>query len=142
MKCSYLEDFHVGDMYITTPWIITQADASKFYAGRGKYNSLRAGAEFVGTQIDSGMFGASIALELWNRFGLVDESAVTLLEMEWKFVRPIFIGDTISGEIEISDIETVSKPRHERVHVNLNVVKQMNQVVQQAVLVLMAKSRL
>lgn len=146
MSCLYLEDFNVGDRFTTLSRTVTETDVVIFAGLSADYNPLHVDAEYgaqtsFGGRIAHGMLGASIAIGLWTRLGLVDGTALAFLETRWKFVGSILLGDTIHGEIEITAVRPASKPGKGIINVNLKAVNQRGQVVQDGELVLLVKSR-
>ena len=86
---------------------ITESDVALFAGLSGDYNPLHTDAEFArgtpfGRPIAHGLLGLSVASGLAARLGFLDGTALAFLGLEWKFRKPVFPGDTIRAEIEVS----------------------------------------
>jgi len=111
----YFEDFFVGQKMVTEKRTLTESDIMEFARLTGDDNRIHTDAEFskttpFGQQIAHGLLGMSIALGLTWQTGLMDGTILAFREVkEWKFVKPVFIGDTIYTELETK--ETKALPR-------------------------------
>ena len=111
----YFEDFSVGQS-ITTLGRTLSEDAIFSFAGlTGDYNQIHTDAVFAsktqfGQRIAHGLLGLSIAVGLIMRTGLLEGTVLAFREInDWKFIKPFFIGDTISAELTVT--ETKALPR-------------------------------
>jgi 3-hydroxybutyryl-CoA dehydratase len=81
----------------------------------GDFNQIHTDAEFAratpfGQRIAHGLLGLSIASGLAVQTGILGANVIAFREVgEWKFVKPVFIGDTIRVEMEV--VETKAFPR-------------------------------
>jgi acyl dehydratase len=111
----YFEEFEPGQRIITTPRTITESDVVNFAGFSGDYNQIHTDAEFArstpyGQRIAHGLLGLSIASGLAMRTGILEGTVLAFREInEWKFSKPVFIGDTI--HVEINVLETKAMPR-------------------------------
>jgi acyl dehydratase len=111
----YFEEFEVGQKIVSAARTVTESDIVTFAGLSGDYNQIHTDAEFgkgtpFGQRIAHGLLGLSIASGLAMRTGLLEKTVMAFREIaEWKFVKPIFIGDTIHVEMEIT--ETKALPR-------------------------------
>ena len=111
----YFEEFLVGQKHVTEKRTITEADIMEFARLTGDDNRIHTDPEYgkttqFGKQIAHGLLGMSIALGLTWQTGVMDGTIIAFREVkEWKFVKPVFIGDTIYTELEI--METKAMPR-------------------------------
>lgn len=111
----YFEEFSVGQK-ITTVGRTVSEDAIFTFAGlTGDYNQIHTDADFsrqtqFGRRIAHGLLGLSITVGLIMRTGLLEGTVLAFREInEWKFVKPLFIGDTVHGVLSIT--ETKALPR-------------------------------
>jgi len=130
----YFEEFLVGQKFTTEKRTITEADIMEFAKLTGDDNRIHTDPEFskttpFGRQIAHGLLGMSIALGLTWQTRLLDGTIIAFREVkEWKFVKPVFIGDTLYAELE--SMETKALPRIGAGSVTFNVeVKNQNDVV-------------
>ena len=111
----YFEEFYVGQKTITEKRIITEDDIMSFAALTGDDNRIHTDAEFstttqFGRQIAHGVLGLSFALGLTWKTGLLDGTVIAFREVsEWKFIKPVLIGDSIFAVLETK--ETKALPR-------------------------------
>jgi acyl dehydratase len=65
-----------------------------------------------------------------------------LLELrDWRFLAPVFIGDTVRVETEVTDLRPTSKPDRGVMTQRISVLKQDDTLVQQGELVALLKRR-
>lgn len=111
----YFEEFFVGQTVVTVGRTISEADIFTFAGLTGDFNEIHTNAEFArktqfGQRIAHGLFGLSIATGLIMRTGFLEGTVLAFREInEWKFVKPFYIGDTVSAELNIA--ETKALPR-------------------------------
>jgi 3-hydroxybutyryl-CoA dehydratase len=111
----YFEEFSAGQKFSTTGRTISE-DAIFTFAGlTGDFNEIHTNAEFskktqFGQRIAHGLLGLSIATGLIMRTGFLEGTVLAFREIEeWKFIKPFFIGDTVSAELTVT--ETKALPR-------------------------------
>jgi len=111
----YFEEFSVG-MRIATPGrTVTESDIVSFAGLTGDYNLIHTDAVYsatspFGQRVAHGLLGLSIASGLGTRTGILEGTVMAFREInEWKFVKPVFIGDTIHAILEV--VETKPMPR-------------------------------
>ena len=111
----YFEEFSVGQSIKTASRTVSE-DAIFTFAGlTGDYNQIHTDAEFAktspfGQRVAHGLLGLSIATGLIMRTGLLEGTVLAFREIqEWKFVKPIYIGDTVHAVLNVT--ETKALPR-------------------------------
>jgi 3-hydroxybutyryl-CoA dehydratase len=110
----YFEEFEIGAEVETLARTITETDVVLFAGLSGDYNQLHTDAEFAqrtlfGERVAHGLLGLSIASGLASRLGFVEGTAEALTALEWKFRRPVKIGDTI--RVRLSAVQKKEVPR-------------------------------
>jgi len=111
----YFEEFSVGQKVTTEKRTVTEDDIMSFARVSGDDNRIHTDPEFskttiFGKQIAHGLLGLAIASGLAWQTGILDGTVIAFREVkEWKFIKPVFIGDTIYTELET--IETKALPR-------------------------------
>ena len=111
----YFEEFSVGQKVVTDKRTVTEDDIMTFARVSGDDNRIHTDPEFsrttiFGKQVAHGLLGLAIASGLAWQTGILDGTVIAFREVkEWKFVKPVFIGDSIYVELET--IETKSLPR-------------------------------
>jgi 3-hydroxybutyryl-CoA dehydratase len=115
MRGLYFEEFESGQKIISAGRTITESDVVNFAGLSGDYNQIHTNAEFskgtpFGQRVAHGLLGLSVASGLAMRTGVLEGTVLAFREIgNWKFVKPVFIGDTIHVEMEI--LEKKALPR-------------------------------
>lgn len=143
----YFEQFAVGDSVTTAGRTITEADIVGFAALSGDWNAIHADAEFAkgtlfGQRVAHGLLGLSVASGLAVRTGFIEGTVIAFREIgEWKFSRPIFIGDTIHVRATVTETKAIPRLGGGSVTFNVEVVNQNGQVVQHGTWTMLVKAR-
>jgi len=111
----YFEEFSVGQKVTTEKRTVTEDDIMTFARVSGDDNRIHTDPQFskttiFGRQVAHGLLGLAIASGLAWQTGILDGTVIAFREVkEWKFIKPVFIGDSIYVELET--IETKGLPR-------------------------------
>jgi len=111
----WFEDFETGQIQKTTGRTVTEADLVNFAGISGDFNAIHLDAEFskqgpFGRRVAYGLLVMSIASGLLVQAGMVQGLQGGFREIKnWKFMKPVFIGDTIHVEYEITEIRPVPR---------------------------------
>lgn len=111
----YFEEFTVGQKIVTVGRTIAESDIFTFAGLSGDFNQIHTDAEFAkttpfGQRVAHGLLGVAITSGLAMRTGVLEGTVIAFREInEWKFSKPVFIGDTIHAEMTVT--ETKSLPR-------------------------------
>jgi acyl dehydratase len=132
-------DLSVGMAFRSPGRTITDADLVGFAGLTGDYSELHtsdvyAKASQFGRRVAHGLLGLAYAHGLmWPRTGELRETAVAFLGInEWKFVGPIFVGDTIFVNYTLAELrDSKSRPTQAVAIFDVAVVNQDDKVVQQ-----------
>ncbi len=142
----YYEDLSVGQKFTTPGRTVTEADVVGFAALSGDWNQIHTDAEFAGDtaygqRVVHGLFGLSMMIGLFERLGIFSGSAIAMLGIrDWRFTAPIFIGDTLHGEMEIVSLRLTSKGDRGIVDRHYSLVNQRGEVTQEGDIGLMIRS--
>lgn len=115
MSGLYFEEFSVGQNINTVGRTVSEGDIFNFAGLTGDFNQIHTNAAFAsktqfGQRIAHGLLGLSLATGLIMQTGFLEGTVLAFREItEWKFVKPFFIGDTITAELTIT--ETKALPR-------------------------------
>ena len=131
-------DLHIGMSFRSPGRTITDADLVAFAGLTGDYSELHtsdvyAKASQFGRRVAHGMLGLAYAHGLmWPRTGELRETAVAFLGIsDWKFVAPIFVGDTIFVDYRIAELrDSKSNPSQAIAVFDVEIVNQDGMVVQ------------
>ena len=133
----YLDEYVVGERFISTARTVTETDVVLFSCLTGDMHQNHTDAAAMehsvfGQRIAQGLLGISWAHGFLYRLDLITESAIAFLEIEdWKFLAPIFFGDTIHAEITVKDIvPSRSKPDRGVLKLYFEIVNQNGKICQ------------
>lgn len=140
MKTEYVNDLYYGDiaedMVLTTPTrTISESDIMLFAGLTGDFNELHTSAVFAektvyGQRIAHGMLTLSMANGLYMRMGCFNRSTIANLGIkEWRFVKPVLIGDTLYVRITLAEKHLTSNAEKGVVNWNVEVLNQRNDAV-------------
>jgi acyl dehydratase len=132
------DDLHVGMSFRSPGRTITEADIVGFAGLTGDYSELHTSDVYAkhsqfGRRVAHGMLGLAFAHGLmWPRTGELRETAVAVLGIsDWRFVGPIFVGDTLFVDYRIAELrDSRSKPTQAIATFDVELVNQDGQVVQ------------
>jgi acyl dehydratase len=142
----FFEEFE-ADYHIVTPSrTITEHDVCAFAGLSGDYNPLHTDAEFArgtlfGERIAHGMLGLSVATGLAARLGFIDGTALAFLGLDWKFRKPILLGDTIHVVVSVIQKKAMPSMGGGIVTFDVRVVNQRDEVVQKGSWSILVRSR-
>ncbi|MBB3952952.1 MaoC/PaaZ C-terminal domain-containing protein [Aureimonas jatrophae] len=132
------EDLHVGMRFRSPGRTVGEADVMAFAGLTGDFSELHtsdvyAASSQFGRRVAHGMLGLSYAHGLmWARTGELRETAIAFLGItDWRFVGPIFLGDTIFVNYVIAEIrDSRSKPTQAIATFDVELVNERGEVLQ------------
>src|SRR5690349_8274654 len=138
-KTSYrYDDLFVGMQFRSPGRTITDADVVGFAGLTGDFSELHTSDVYArssefGQRVAHGMLGLAYAHGLmWARTGELRETAVAFLGIEdWRFLGPIFVGDTIFVDYVLAELrDSRSRPSQAIAIFDVAVVNQDGATVQ------------
>jgi len=106
----YFEEFEVGISIVSAGRTMTESDIVMFAGLSGDFTQIHTDAEYsrsslAGQRVAHGLLILSIASGLAVRTGFMEGTVQLFREVdEWKFIKPVFIGDTI--HVVVTVLET------------------------------------
>jgi acyl dehydratase len=109
----YLEDYHVGEIFVSQGRTITETDIILFSAFTGDWHPLHTDVEYAAKtqfkeRIAHGMLGLGVGSALAFRLGpyvVLPKSFIAFYGIERvRFTAPVKIGDTIHCEVEVKSL--------------------------------------
>lgn len=131
----YFEEFEVGQRITTVGRTVAESDIFTFAGLSGDYNQIHTDAEFAGgtpfgQRVAHGLLGLSIASGLAMRTGVLEGTVIAFREINnWKFIAPVFIGDTIHVEMQVMETKALPRIGGGSVVITLDVKKQSGETV-------------
>lgn len=143
----YFEEFSVGQKIASVGRTVTEGDIMTFAGLTGDYNQIHTDAAFAagtqfGQRIAHGLLGLSIAVGLLMRTGALEGTVLAFREIvEWKFVRPVFIGDTLRVEMEVKELKAMPRIGGGQALVALDVKNQKDETLMRGTLAVLVASK-
>ena len=111
-KGLFFEEFKIGDKFFSEQQSIADLDIAKFAELSGDYNPIHVDEEFArttlyGERIAHGLLGLSVVSGLAAKLGFAEKTTVAFRGLEWKFRKPILIGDNVSAVFEVIEKRSV-----------------------------------
>ena len=143
----HFEDFAPGQVFTSQARTITEADVVTFAGWSWDTNPVHTDAELArqgrfGERIAHGVLGLSVAMGLASRIGVFESCSIALLGVDdWRFRRPLRIGDTVRCRVEILDTRLTSKGDAGVLRRRFTLVDQREDVVQDGEIPLLVSLR-
>ncbi len=143
----YFEEFSVGQKITSVGRTVTEGDIMSFAGLTGDYNQIHTDAQFAagtqfGQRIAHGLLGLSIAVGLLMRTGVLEGTVLAFREIvEWKFIKPIFIGDTIHVGMEAKELKSMPRAGGGLAYVALEVKNQKDETLMRGTLAVLVASK-
>lgn len=139
MSSLYFEDFSVGQKFVSGGRTITETDLTMFSMISGDWNPIHADAVHAagtrfGQRLVHGTLGIAVATGMMHELGIFHRSVVAMTSIkDWRFHKPILVGDTIHLELEILALSDGKSPRMGNLERRLGIVNQHGEAVQTGV---------
>ena len=133
----YFEDLGVGNSFDSPTRTVTEADVVNFACLSADFNRLHVDAEFAkgtayGQRIAHGLLVLAVMSGLVTRMQLnqhLEPSLMGLLDIQCRFPKPTFIGDTLRVRVEVAAKHETSRPDRGVVEFRRQVINQRGEVV-------------
>lgn len=142
----YFEEFSTETSIVSAGRTITEADLVNFAGLSGDYNLIHTDAEFakatpMGERIAHGMLVLSIATGLANQLGFMEGTVIAFVSLEWKFKRPIKIGDTVHVTARVKQTKAMHAVGGGLVTLDVRLLNQRDELTQQGEWTILVKSK-
>ena len=143
----YFEEFSVGQTIVSSARTLTESDIVSFAGLSGDYNpihtdTVHASKTMFGRRIAHGLLCMAIASGLANRTGAIESTAIAFREIRnWKFMQPVFIGDTIHVRMEVTETSSIPRLGGGMVSLQISVINQDDVVVMKGTWIVLVKSQ-
>ena len=131
----YFEEFEAGYEIVTSSRTVTETDIVTFAGVSGDFNQIHIDAEFARTtpfeqRIAHGLLVLSIVSGLAVQTGFMEGTIIAFREInDWKFSKPVFIGDTIRAVLTIIETKALRRLGGGAITIKLAVVNQHDDTV-------------
>jgi acyl dehydratase len=142
----YYEELDVNAQFDTPRRTILDADIMQFAGLTADFNPLHtdeihASHSDFGGRVAHGPMLVGMAFGLASRAGLLDGTALALLDLTWKFTRPVRPGDTVFVKVRIVGKQPARKPDRGVVEFGLDIINQRDETVQSGTAKLLMKRK-
>jgi len=130
----YFEDFEVGQKIVSSGITVTESHVVNFAGLTGDYNQLHIDADYSKNtifeeRIAHGLLILSIASGLASQIGFIEGTVIAFREInQWKFIKPVFFGDTVHVEIEVTGTKFIRRLNGGSVELDLQVKNQKDDI--------------
>ncbi|MDR3448608.1 MAG: MaoC/PaaZ C-terminal domain-containing protein [Alphaproteobacteria bacterium] len=146
MRDLYYEDVRVGSEFVSVGRTVSELDLNMFAMLSGDMHPIHTDSVYAATtpfgqRILHGPFGVALAIGLFGRFSEFQLASIALTEIrEWKFRAPVFVGDTLHLEMQITG-KTESKSGRGFIDRRMRLINQKGAVVQEGLMGLLIAHR-
>jgi acyl dehydratase len=139
IRGKYFEEFEVGANFVSPGRTVTESDIVNFAGLSGDYTLIHTDVEFskatpVGQRVAHGLLGLSIASGLAVRTGVLEGTVIAFREIsEWKFIKPIFIGDTVRVSLSVLETKELRRMGGGAVNIELRLRNQNDDTVMKGI---------
>lgn len=143
----YFEEFAAGQRIVTAGRTITETDVVQFAGLSGDFNQIHVDQAYsaqtpVGRRVAHGLLIAAVASGLAVQTGVMEGTVLFFREIvEWKFVRPVFIGDTLRVEMEVKELKAMPRIGGGQALVALDVKNQKDETLMRGTLTVLVASK-
>ena len=142
----YFEEYAIGDSITSQGRTVTEADIVNFAMLSGDWNPLHTDAEAAkgtpyGQRIAHGLLVLSMATGLTERLGILNQTVLGFMGLEWEFRAAVRIGDTIRVHAAVSELKPMLRLGGGYVTLKLQVRNQEDKVVQRGTWTVLVKSK-
>jgi acyl dehydratase len=147
MPALFFEDFELGQTVTSAARTITEHDVVTFAGLSGDFNQIHTDAEYAknslfGQRVAHGLLGLSVASGLAVQTGILGANVLAFREVgEWKFAKPVFLGDTIHVVMEVTDTKSIARLGGGNVTLSVKVNNQRGETVMKGLWTVLVKFR-
>lgn len=143
----YFDEFQTGQKIITAGRTITEADIVSFAGLSGDYNQIHVDADYsakapFGQRVAHGLLVTAIGSGLAMQTGVMEGTVLAFREInEWKFIKPVFIGDTVHVVLEVKETKDLRRIGGGSVLIEVAVVNHKDEIVMKGLWTVLIASR-
>ena len=143
----YFDEFQTGQKIVTAGRTITEADIVSFAGLSGDYNQIHVDADYsakapFGQRVAHGLLVTAIGSGLAMQTGVMEGTVLAFREInEWKFIKPVFIGDTVHVVLEVKETKDLRRIGGGSVLIEVVVVNHKDEIVMKGLWTVLIASR-
>jgi acyl dehydratase len=138
------DELEIGARWSSPGRTLTEADLTVSCMTSTDWHPIHADQEFakgtpIGQRIFHGTFCMHVAFGMATHFPNLGDAVIGALGFsEWRFLKPVFIGDTLHAEVEIISKRPTSDGKRGVVERRIRLLKQTGEVVQEGITTMLA----
>jgi acyl dehydratase len=135
----YFGEFKEGMSFLSPGRTVTESDIVSFAGLSGDYNQIHTDAEYskstpVNERVAHGLLGLAITSGLAVRIGVLEGTVIAFREINnWKFVKTIFIGDTVRVALHVVETKELPRLGGGAVSIELRLMNQNDEIVMKGI---------
>ena len=143
----YFEEFQPGQKIVSAARTVTESDIVNFAGLSGDYTQIHTDVEFskttpIGKRVAHGLLVMAIASGLAAQTGVLEGTVLVFREISnWKFIKPVFIGDTVHVDLIVKSVKEIRRIGGGAVEITLDVQNQFNETVMKGDWVVLMSSK-
>jgi acyl dehydratase len=141
----YFDDLRIGDEWESPGRTVTEADIVNFAGISGDFNPIHVDRHFAaGTPFRKPIAHGMLVFSIASGLGVIHPLVRTLAFLsvrEWKFVGPVFPGDTIRIRGKVLEKAVRGRGKRGDVVWHRTILNHENKVIQEGVLVTLVEAR-
>lgn len=142
----FFEEFEQGHQIVTAGRTITESDIVQFAGLSGDYTRIHTDAAYAaewmfGERVAHGMLILSISVGLAVQTGMIDGTVLAFRELDWKFSKPVMIGDTIHVVLTVTSTKALPRLGGGNVLMKAQAINQRGEVVHRGNWTMLVKSK-
>ena len=142
----FFEEFEIGHTMVTEERVVTAEEIMAFARLSGDDNPMHTDPDYAkthmfGQPVAHGLLILSIASGLTWQLGFMQETVLAFRGLEWKFSRPVFIGDRIRAKAQVLECKAMRRLGGGTVIFGIKVLNQDDDIVQRGKWNVLVKSK-
>ena len=142
----YFEDFRVGQTFRSPPHEVTEEALLQFAEVSGDKAPIHVDADYAaGTQFGQrlvhGPYGLARFFGALHDLHIVDQTVIGLLDTNWRYLKPVFVGDTLTFDITVTRCRRTSARDRGVINRHVLLKRQDGTVVQDGTTAFMVQAR-
>ena len=141
------DDLEVGATWRSAARTLTESELAWSCMTSGDWHPIHADAEFVkttplGARMFQGTYGIHVAVGMATHFPQLGDDIIAALGLsQWRYLKPLFVGDTVHVEVKILSKRITSNPERGILEREIRLVDHNGDVVHEGILQTMARRR-
>ena len=141
------DELEVGATWRSLARTLTESELALSCMTSGDWHPIHADAEYVkttplGARMFQGTYGIHVAVGMATHFPRLGDDIIAALGLsQWRYLKPLFVGDTVHVEVKILSKRTTSNPERGILEREIRLINHNGDVVHEGILQTMARRR-